>query len=104
VTAAQTLGVLMASSSMLYTMGMALDRAAENGYDVTLLVEGTWLSGRIAANDGTGVVVEGFEGEHCVIRTERISAVKVLAASPYQSITGARPMPGTHVSPQPAYV
>jgi len=93
----------MVSSSMLYTMGMALDRAAENGHDVTLLVEGTWLSGRIAANDGTGVVLEGFEGEHCVIRTERVSAVKVLAASPYQSIAGARPMPGAHVSPQPAY-
>jgi hypothetical protein len=94
----------MGQSSMLYTMGMALDRAAENGYDVTLLVEGTWLSGRIAANDGTGVVLEGFEGEHCVVRTERVSAVKVLAASPYQSISGggARPM-GAHVGPQPAY-
>ena len=93
----------MGSSSMLYTMGMALDRAMENGYDVTLLVEGTWLSGRIAANDGTGVVIEGFEGEHCVVRTERVSAVKVLAASPYQSIAGARPMPGAHVGSQPAY-
>jgi hypothetical protein len=92
----------MGSSSMLYTMGMALDRAAEAGHDVTLLVEGTWLSGRIAANDGTGVVLEGFEGEHCIIRTERVSAVKVLAASPFQPISGGRPM-GAHVGPQPAY-
>ena len=33
-------------SSMLYTMGMALDRAAEHGFVVAVLVEGSWLEGR----------------------------------------------------------
>jgi hypothetical protein len=97
-------------SSMLYTMGMALDRAAENGYVVSILVEGAWLDGSVAAVDSVGVVIEGVDGSHSVIRTERITAVKVLAESPYRvSIGGskdapgweapARPMPG----PQPAY-
>jgi hypothetical protein len=56
-------------SSMLYTMGMALDRAAENGFAVRLLVEGAWLEGHVAANDGT----------------ERVSAVQVSAGSPYRA-------------------
>ncbi len=97
-------------SSMLYTMGMALDRAAENGFSVRLLVEGCWLDGHVAGNDGVGVVLENAQGMHSVVRTERISAVQVTAESPYRtpinrgsSVTTAtmdadddlaRPMPG----------
>ncbi len=96
-------------SSMLYTMGMALDRAAENGCSVRLLVEGCWLDGHVAGNDGVGVVLENAQGMHSVVRTERISAVQVSAESPYRTpldrgsahTTGfeaedepARPMPG----------
>jgi hypothetical protein len=72
-------------SSMLYTMGMALDRAAENGFSVRLLVEGCWLDGHVAGNDGTGVVLENAQGMHSVVRTERISAVQVTAESPYRT-------------------
>lgn len=96
-------------SSMLYTMGMALDRAAESGFAVRLLVEGAWLEGHVAANDGTGVVLEDAHGQHCVVRTERVSAVQVCAESPYRTPINrgpsaaarydadddlARPMPG----------
>jgi hypothetical protein len=97
-------------SSMLYTMGMALDRAAENGFAVRLLVEGCWLDGHVAGNDGVGVVLENAQGMHSVVRTERISAVQVTAESPYRTSINrgsshaatsfdtdddlARPMPG----------
>ena len=96
-------------TSMLYTMGMALDRAAQNGFSVRLLVEGSWLDGHVAANDGVGVVLEDAHGQHCVVRTERISAVQVGADSPYRAPLDrgarnaasyadeddpARPMPG----------
>jgi hypothetical protein len=96
-------------SSMLYTMGMALDRAAENGFSVRLLVEGCWLDGHVAGNDGVGVVLENAQGMHSVVRTERISAVQVSAESPYRTPLDrgsshaatftdeddlARPMPG----------
>jgi hypothetical protein len=96
-------------SSMLYTMGMALDRAAENGFSVRLLVEGCWLDGHVAGNDGVGVVLENAQGMHSVVRTERISAVQVSAESPYRTPINrgssdgasfvdeddhARPMPG----------
>lgn len=102
----------MSSTSMLYTMGMALDRAAENGFAVSLLVEGTWLDGQIAASDGVGVVLETPDGQHCVVKTDRIAVVRIKAESPYKTpITRgqdspfgedptARPMPG----PRSAYV
>ena len=72
-------------SSMLYTMGMALDRAADNGFRVSLLVEGHWVDGRVGGNDGTGVVLQSEDGHHCVVRTERISAVRIHAESPYHA-------------------
>lgn len=77
------------SSSMLYTMGMALDRAAENGVAVEVLVEGAWLTGRVVGNDGMGVILEsvdlgkdGLGQSHAIVKTERISAVRVASASP----------------------
>jgi len=73
------------SSSMLYTMGMALDRAAENGFSVAVLIDGAWLEGLVAAHDGVGVVLESHDGGHAVVKTDRIAAVKVTAESPYRA-------------------
>ena len=85
----------MSSSSMLYTMGMAISRAADLGYDVSVLIDGQWLEGRVAAHDGTGLVLEQDGGSHSVVRMERVCAVTIHAESPYrQEISGARPMPG----------
>lgn len=97
-------------SSMLYTMGMAIDRAHENGYDVSVLVDGCWIDGVVAANDGHGVVLETGEGHHVVVRSERIAAVRVVAESPFRGritrgadfaprFDGAMPMPGPSADP-----
>ena len=100
-------------SSMLYTVGTALSRAADNGHAVGVLVGGCWIRGQVAANDGTGVVLESPDGSHCVVKVELIAAVTVEAESPYRSSTPCRgsigdghqdwdavPMPG----PRPVYV
>ena len=98
-------------SSMIYTMGTALDRAAENGVAVSVLVEGAWIEGQIAAVDGTGVVLECGGGDHAVVRLDRIAAVTVHAQSPFsaeitrcpdQSDPSARPMPGPVPGPRSA--
>ncbi len=90
-------------TSMLYTMGMALDRAAEHGHPVRLLVEGAWLEGSIAAVDSLGVVLETAHGHHSVVRLERVAAVSVasesplrtpLTCSPERDDAVVRPMPG----------
>jgi hypothetical protein len=69
-------------SSMQYTIGTVLERAREQRLDVEVLVEGNWLSGRVAAADGIGVVLDRDGVEHSVVRLERISAVKVGAGAP----------------------
>jgi hypothetical protein len=86
----------MYSDSVLYTIGTALNRAHDNGVAVQVLVEGQWLSGRVAAVDGHGVVLHSDEAEHSVIRMGSVSAVRVFAAAPVRPSIDhlvARPMP-----------
>ena len=93
-------------SSIVYTIGTALDRAREGGMRVEVLVEGQWLEGHVAASDGHGVVLENGTDDHVVVRLERVSAVRVAARAPMLGVIdssprvddsrfeGAMPMPG----------
>jgi hypothetical protein len=98
---------MAAFSSVQYTIGTALARAHENGLPVEVLVEGHWLDGLVVATDGHGVVLENGGDDHCVVRLERVSAVRVGAKTPRLGIVdsahgsepdtrfeGAVPMPG----------
>ena len=69
-------------SSTLYTIGTALDRAMDNGLTVAILVEGQWLTGRVAAVDGHGVLLVCEEQEHAIIRISDVAAVRVYTAAP----------------------
>ena len=73
---------MSALSSMQYTIGTALDRAQEFGHVVDLLVEGEWMSGRVVACDGIGVVLDNAGEEHSIARLERVSAVRIASAAP----------------------
>ena len=88
---------------MMYTMGMALDRAADSGVGVSILVEGSWIDGVIAAVDSMGVVLESEEGVHTVIRVDRVAAVTVHTDSPFRTSIG-RGMPGAEARPMPGPV
>jgi hypothetical protein len=93
-------------SSMQYTIGTALDRAHEAGHTVELLVETHWVQGTVVANDGVGVVLEKDDREHCIVRLDRIAAVRVATGAPMRrripaghdmaepAFDGAMPMPG----------
>ena len=93
-------------SSIVYTIGTALNRAREGGMRVEILVEGQWLEGQVAASDGHGVVLENGSEDHVVVRLENVSAVRVAARAPMLGIVdssprtadshfeGAMPMPG----------
>ena len=97
-------------ASMQYTIGTALSRALDNGHEVEVLVEGQWLTGRVVASDGVGLVLETTETEHSVVRMDSINAVRVFAAVPNRKRIpagirlvedrlrdGAMPMPGPRV-------
>ena len=70
------------TSSMMYTIGTALERAREAGSTVEVLVDNQWLTGLVVANDGVGVVLDNQGEEHCVVRLECIAAVRVGARAP----------------------
>lgn len=85
------------SDSTIYTIGTALNRAHDNDIAVQILVEGQWLTGHVVAVDGHGVVLNGDELDHSVIRMDNISAVRIFSAAPGRTPlpAGARPMPGS---------
>lgn len=91
----------MSSDSMIYTIGTALNRARDNDIPVRVLVDGEWLSGRVLAVDGFGVVLHCEDLEHAVVRMESVAAVRVLSAAPGRAPieAGVAPMPG----PRPAW-
>lgn len=83
-------------SSILYTIGTALNRAYDNDVPVQVLVEGQWLSGRVAAVDGHGLVLHSDELEHSVVRIENVAAVRVFSEAPQRTPISehATPMAG----------
>ena len=65
--------------STIYTIGTALNRAANERQVVHVLVQGQWISGMVIAVDGHGLVLAPDSTEQTVIRLEAISAVRVTA-------------------------
>jgi hypothetical protein len=72
----------LTSTSTIYTVGTALSRAHDNQVPVAQLVEGHRMRGHVVAIDGHGVVLNSDGTEHCVVRMERVSAVRVMTAAP----------------------
>lgn len=72
-------------SSMVYTIGTALSRARDSEVPVAVLVESHWLTGHVVAIDAHGVVLESEGEEHCVVRLESVSAVRVMTPAPVRS-------------------
>lgn len=102
---------MTALSSMQYTIGTALDRAQQGNLYVELLVGDHWLEGLVVAADGQGVVLDNEGRDHCVVRLERISAVRVGAEAPRMDTgttnapragdgasVSAMPMPAPHAA------
>jgi hypothetical protein len=67
----------MYGSSMLLTVGHALDRAKDEGMVVRINVGGEWVTGRVINSDGHGVAILESNGDLCVVRQETVSAVRM---------------------------
>jgi hypothetical protein len=67
----------MYGSSMLLTVGHALDRAKDEGMVVRVNVGGEWVTGRIINSDGHGVAILESGGDLCVVRHDAVSAVRM---------------------------
>jgi hypothetical protein len=67
----------MFGSTMLLTVGHALDRAKDENMVVRVNVLGEWVTGRIINSDGHGVAILESSGDLCVVRQEAVSAVRM---------------------------
>ena len=67
----------MFGSTMMLTIGQALDRAKAEGMNVRMRVEGEWIAGQIINSDGHGVAVLENNGDICVIRQDAINLVRL---------------------------
>jgi hypothetical protein len=67
----------MFGSTMLLTVGHALDRAKDEGMVVRLNIAGDWVTGRVINSDGHGVAILEQSGDLCVVRQEAVTAVRM---------------------------
>ena len=61
--------------STLFTVGTLLRHAQDASAPVRLLVQGTWLDGRIVGADGLGVVLDDGNTQQVLVRLDSIVAV-----------------------------
>jgi hypothetical protein len=66
-------------STMLLTIGQALDRAKDDNLTVRLHIGGDWITGKVVSSDGHGVAVLEPNGDMCVVRQDTVSCVRLPA-------------------------
>ena len=65
----------MFGSTMMLTVGQALDRAQQERTLIRVHLGGEWLSGRVEDNDSQSVLLGGEDGTSYLIRIDAISCV-----------------------------
>lgn len=66
---------MSSKSSTLFTVGTLLRHAQDAGAPVRVLVQGTWLDGRVIGADGLGVVLDDGDGQQVLVRLDAVVAV-----------------------------
>ena len=62
-------------SSTMLRVGTLLRRAEDTGAEVSVLVAGSWLEGRVIGCDGLGAVLDDGDGQ-ALVRLDAITAVR----------------------------
>ena len=66
---------MASNNSTLFTVGTLLRHAQDAGAPVRVLVQGTWLDGRIVGADGLGVILDDGNAQQVLVRLDSIVAV-----------------------------
>lgn len=62
-------------SSTMFSVGTLLRRAEDTGAEVHVLVQGSWLHGRVVGCDGLGAVIDDGQ-DQCLVRLDSVVAVR----------------------------
>ena len=63
-------------SSTMFSVGTLLRRAEDTGDEVSVLVQGSWLRGRVLGCDGLGAVLDEGDGSQFLVRLDSVVAVR----------------------------
>ena len=66
-------------SSTMLSVGTLLRRAEDTGAEVSVLVAGSWLEGRVIGCDGLGAVLDDGDGQ-ALVRLDAVMAVRFTRA------------------------
>lgn len=69
----------MFGSTMMLTVGQALDRARNEETVIRIQCAGEWITGRVVNTDSQAAVIADENGEVCVVRMDAISCVRLPA-------------------------
>src|SRR5688500_15880452 len=78
-------------SSTMLSVGTLLRRAEDTGAEVSVLVTGSWLEGRVIGCDGLGAVLDDGDGQ-ALVRLDAVTAVRFRRSQvEHPDSAGARP-------------
>ena len=67
----------MFGSTMMLTIGQALDRAMNEGTTIRINIAGEWMIGQVKNTDSQSVVMTDENGDLCVLRMDAIACVHI---------------------------
>jgi hypothetical protein len=79
-------------NSTRFSVGTLLRAAEDTGTPVRVLVQGSWLDGRVIGCDGLGAVLDDGEGAQFLVRLDSVVAVRFSRAQMEgEDLVGAQP-------------
>lgn len=62
-------------SSSMFSVGTLLRRAEDTGAEVKVLVQSSWLTGRVLGCDGMGAILDDGAGSQSLVKLDQVAAV-----------------------------
>lgn len=79
-------------SSTMFSVGTLLRRAEDTGAEVRVLVQSSWLTGRVLGCDGLGAILDDGAGNQSLVRLDQVAAVTFSGAQiEGEEMVGAQP-------------
>ena len=74
-------------SSTMFSVGTLLRRAEDTGVEVKVLVQHSWLTGRVLGCDGLGAILDDGAGNQSLVRLDQVAAVTFSRAEMEDDLT-----------------